>query len=70
VDAFEGPQITEQLAEVYALNGDAARATEILDGLFQRPSAITTHLLKLQLVWDPIRKDPRFQALIDKYGKV
>src|SRR5256885_3081374 len=68
VDAFEGPQITQQLAEVYAINGDATRAIGILDGLFQRPSAITTHLLKLQLQWDPIRKDPRFQALIDKYG--
>ena len=68
VDAFEGPQVTQQLAEVYAINGDATRAIEILDGLFQRPSPITTHLLKLQLQWDPIRKDPRFQALIDKYG--
>jgi TolB-like protein len=67
-DAFEGPQITEQLAEVYSICGDAAHATEILDGLFQRPAAITTHLLKLQLVWDPIRNDPRFQALIDKYS--
>src|SRR5205085_1176200 len=68
VDAFEGPQITQQLAEVYSLCGDANRAIEILDGLFQRPSAITTHLLKLQLQWDPIRKDQRFQALIDKYS--
>ena len=68
VDAFEGPQITQQLAEVYAMNGDATRAIDILDKLFQRPSGITTHLLKLQLQWDPIRKDPRFQALIDKYS--
>ena len=68
VDAFEGPQITQQLAEVYAINGDATRAIDLLDGLFQRPSPITTHLLKLQLQWDPIRKDPRFQALIDKYS--
>ncbi|MDQ2824622.1 MAG: hypothetical protein M3R29_04160 [Verrucomicrobiota bacterium] len=68
VDAFEGPQITQSLAEVYAITGDATRAIEILDGLFKRPSAITTQLLKLQLAWDPIRKDPRFQALIDNYS--
>jgi TolB-like protein len=68
VDAFEGPQITEQLAEIYSICGDATRAIDILDGLFQRPSPLTPHLLKLQLQWDPIRKDPRFQALIDKYG--
>lgn len=67
-DAFEGPQITEGLAEIYGLNGDADRAIPIIDGLLQRPSALTTNLLKLQLQWDPIRNDPRFKALIDKYG--
>jgi hypothetical protein len=25
-------------------------------------------LLKLDPVWDPLRKDPRFQALIEKYA--
>jgi TolB-like protein/Flp pilus assembly protein TadD len=34
IDAFEGPQVTQQLAEVYALNGDATRAIDLLDGLF------------------------------------
>jgi hypothetical protein len=68
VDAFEGPQITETLAEVYAINGDAGHAVELLDGLFNRPSAVTVHLLKLQLSWDHIRNDPRFKALVDKYS--
>jgi len=67
-DAFGGPEITEGVAEVYATVGENARAIELLDGLLGRPSPVTVPLLKLSPIWDPIRKDPRFQALIDKYG--
>jgi len=67
-DAFEGPQITQTMAEIYAIFGDAGGAISVLDGLLQRPSPVTVAVLKLNPVWDPIRKDPRFQALIDKYG--
>ena len=67
-DAFDGPQITEALAQIYAIFGDAALAFPILDGLLQRPSQVTVQVLKLNPVWDPIRTDPQFQALIDKYG--
>src|SRR5437868_11506298 len=67
-DAFGGPEITEGAAEVYAVVGENARAIELLDGLLSRPSPVTVALLKLSPAWDPFRKDPRFQALIDKYG--
>ena len=67
-DAFGGPEITEGVAEVYANVGENARAIELLDGLLSRPSPVTVALLKLSPAWDPLRKDPRFQALIDKYG--
>jgi TolB-like protein/Tfp pilus assembly protein PilF len=67
-DAFGGPEIAEGVAQVHAILGDSARAIEILDGLLSRPSAVTIPGLKINPVWDPIRNDPRFQALIDKYG--
>jgi TolB-like protein/Flp pilus assembly protein TadD len=67
-DAFEGPQITADVAEIYAILGDNDHAIQLLDGLMNRPSEVTVNTLKLNPAWDPLRKDPRFQALIDKYG--
>jgi TolB-like protein/Flp pilus assembly protein TadD len=67
-DAFEGPQITGQVAEVYAILGDDDRAIELLDGLLNRPSDLTVANLKLNPAWDPLRNNPRFQALLTKYG--
>jgi len=67
-DAFEGPQITEGLAQIYAISGDASGAVSILDGLLQRPSTVTVQTLKLNPVWDGIRNDPQFRALIERHG--
>ncbi len=67
-DAFEGPQITEALAQVHAIFGNASGAVPILDGLLQRPSGVTVPILKLNPIWDSIRDDPQFQALMAKYG--
>ena len=67
-DAFGGPDIMEGVAQVHAILGENDRAIEILDGLLSRPSAVTAQALKVNPIWDPLRSDPRFQALIDKYG--
>jgi len=56
------------VAEVYAILGENDRAIEILDGLLSRPSGVTVQGLKVNPIWDPLRNDPRFQALLDKYG--
>ena len=66
-DALDGPEITEGVARVFAILGDNDRAIEILDGLLNRPSYVTVHSLRVDPIWDPLRNDPRFQALIDRH---
>jgi TolB-like protein/Tfp pilus assembly protein PilF len=67
-DAFGGPEIAEGVAEVYCIVGENGRAIELLDGLLSRPSNVTVPGLKVNPIWDPLRKERRFQALIDKYS--
>jgi TolB-like protein len=67
-DAFGGPEITVGVAEVHAIVGNNSRAIEILDGLLSRPSSVTAQGLKVNPVWDPLRNDPRFQVLLNKYS--
>jgi len=67
-DAFGGPEIAAGVAEVHAVLGENDRAIEILDGLLSRPSAVTVQGLKVNPIWDPLRNDPNFQALLTKYS--
>ncbi|PYJ09459.1 MAG: hypothetical protein DME93_12855 [Verrucomicrobia bacterium] len=67
-DAFDGPQGTAALAQIYAWTGESDEAFGLLDHLLGIPNGLTIPLLKLDPLWDPLRKDPRFQALIDKYA--
>jgi serine/threonine-protein kinase len=66
-DAFDGPQIAASLAQIYGWVGENDQAFRLLDHLLEVPNGLTVPLLKLDPVWDPLRNDPRFQALIDKY---
>ena len=68
-DAFDGPSATVLLAQIYAQTGEAEQALQLLDHSLNTPNGITVPILKLDPVWDPLRNDPRFQALVDKYGR-
>jgi len=65
-DPFEGPVWEEDMAQIYALLGDADEAIPILKRWIEVPSAtsITPALLRIDPIWDPIRNDPRFQELV------
>jgi TolB-like protein/Flp pilus assembly protein TadD len=67
-DAFAGPRITTSLAQIYAMTGESDEAFRLIDHLLETPIGLTIPVLKLDPVWDPLRSDPRFQALIDKYA--
>src|SRR5215831_8477735 len=68
-DAFDGPQATESLALIYAWTGEFDEAFRLLDHLLVIPNFnLTAPILKLDPSWDPLRSDPRFQALIDKHS--
>jgi tetratricopeptide (TPR) repeat protein len=64
-DPFEGPLREEQMAQIYALLGNANEAIPILKRWIQVSSStsITPALLRIDPVWDPIRNDSRFQQL-------
>ncbi len=59
-DAFDGPQATAVLAEICARVGEHDKAVCLLDHLLTVPSGLTVTTVKLDSVWDPLRKDPRF----------
>ena len=67
-DALDGPGVTLALAQIYAWTGEADQALQLIEHSLSSPAGISAPALRLNPVWDPLRKDPRFQALIDKYG--
>ncbi len=68
-DAFDGPLGTAALAQIYAWTGEFDETFRLLDHLLTVPThGLTVPMLKLDPAWDPLRKDPRFQALVEKYA--
>jgi len=65
-DLFEGPAREEQMAQIYALLGNADEAIPIIKRLVHIASfnSISVGLMYIDPVWDPIRSDPRFEELV------
>ena len=64
-DALDGPKMTLALAQIYAWTGEKKAALELLERSLITPAGVTVSSLKLNPVWDSLRADTRFQALID-----
>jgi tetratricopeptide (TPR) repeat protein len=71
-DVTYGLQFIQVNAALYAEAGRADLAVPLLGKLLATPGLGTSYapvLLWLDPVWDPIRQDPRFQALLQQYAK-
>jgi TolB-like protein/predicted Zn-dependent protease len=63
-DAVLGPEIVKNLAVVYAWTGELEHSFEALVPLAKMPFGIDYGDLKVSPLWDPLRKDPRFDKLL------
>src|SRR5262249_1187657 len=72
-DALNGPRPLDILARVAAQSGDHARSISTLEKLhlsrlttphIPQPPPLTPGLLRLDQMFEPLRKDPRFRKLV------
>lgn len=66
-DAVEGHERLVDLAQVYTMVGQPGEAIVVLEDCLSRIGSFTVHMLRLDPAWDPLRSDPRFQALLKKH---
>ncbi|MCH7876621.1 MAG: hypothetical protein IH965_15190 [Gemmatimonadetes bacterium] len=66
-EAYRGAYRVEDLARIYAMVGEYDAAIDQLESLLAVPSPTTVPMLRIDPTWDPLRDNPRFQALLAKY---
>jgi hypothetical protein len=55
------------LAHIYTIVGDHAAALDKLEYLLENPSWVSVPWLHMDRRWDPLRDDPGFQELLERY---
>jgi eukaryotic-like serine/threonine-protein kinase len=66
---FLSPWAAEDRARILARIGDVEAALDEIEWLLASPSWLSVHTLRLDPRWDPIRDQPRFQALLAKHAE-
>jgi hypothetical protein len=68
-DAVDQPGAEAARAQIQARFGDLDSALTALPHLLEVPAGLTVAHLKFDPLWDPLRKDPRFQKLCQNPDK-
>ena len=66
-EAWRGAHRAEDLARIYTMVGEYDAAIDQLESLLAVPSITAVPMLRIDPAWDPLRDNPRFQALLEKY---
>jgi predicted Zn-dependent protease len=65
-DAYTGPYSQLQLVRIYLLTGEPEKALDWLEPLLEMPFYLSPGWLKIDPTFDPLRKYPRFQKLVER----
>jgi serine/threonine-protein kinase len=63
-DMYFGPYVQHQLVRIYLLAGQNEQALDTLEPLLDMPYTLTPAWLRIDPMFDPLRKNPRFQKLV------
>jgi len=62
-------QVLVDVAKVYVVAGRHQEAIDLLDRLLATPGDdVSVPMLRLDPVWDPLRGEPRFEAMLERYA--
>ena len=63
-DAIDGPVMLARIAAIYGRLGEIGPALDRLETAAKMPVVTNYGALQLDETWDPLRAEPRFQAIV------